>query len=192
MAAPAEGWKGHPFHCSLLKEKPDVLLCKCSLSFSSLCWFLKGLLLAFAYCPRWLLTWQRYSSIPLSYLQAVSSAAGSHSFRASSSGSARHAPCWRPGMANSRFEYVKAFELDDKLLPGCWIVVRLDGRGFTKCAHATAPVSACRGLCRKSLTSACATGLRRNMGLRSPTTWLRLSSWISAPRCARLQRARQV
>lgn len=35
-------------------------------------------------------------------------------------------------MANSRFEYVKSFELDDTLLPGCWIVVRLDGRGFTK------------------------------------------------------------
>ena len=35
-------------------------------------------------------------------------------------------------MANSRFEYVKNFELDDTLLPGCWIVIRLDGRGFTK------------------------------------------------------------
>ncbi|MCJ1305901.1 hypothetical protein MMC08_008718, partial [Hypocenomyce scalaris] len=37
-------------------------------------------------------------------------------------------------MANSRFEYVKKFELDDTLLPACWIVVRLDGKGFTKCA----------------------------------------------------------
>jgi tRNA(His) guanylyltransferase len=35
-------------------------------------------------------------------------------------------------MANSRFEYVKSFELGDSLLPGCWIVIRLDGRGFTK------------------------------------------------------------
>ena len=35
-------------------------------------------------------------------------------------------------MANSRFEYVKKFELDDALLPSCWIVVRLDGKGFTK------------------------------------------------------------
>lgn len=35
-------------------------------------------------------------------------------------------------MANSRFEYVKKFELDDALLPSCWIVIRLDGKGFTK------------------------------------------------------------
>mmetsp|Transcript_41481 Transcript_41481/g.98288 ORF Transcript_41481/g.98288 Transcript_41481/m.98288 type:complete len:184 (-) Transcript_41481:1471-2022(-) len=35
-------------------------------------------------------------------------------------------------MANSRFEYVKRFELDDTLLPGCWIVLRIDGRGFSK------------------------------------------------------------
>lgn len=37
-------------------------------------------------------------------------------------------------MANSRFEYVKGYETDDRLLPDCWIVVRLDGKGFTKCA----------------------------------------------------------
>ena len=35
-------------------------------------------------------------------------------------------------MAKSKFEYVKNFELDDRLLPNCWIVIRLDGRGFTK------------------------------------------------------------
>eukprot|EP00887_Chlorella_sp_A99_P005211 scaffold1.g5211.t1 len=35
-------------------------------------------------------------------------------------------------MANSRFEYVKRFELDDRLLPACWIVIRLDGKGFTR------------------------------------------------------------
>ncbi|KAI9892980.1 MAG: tRNA-His guanylyltransferase [Vezdaea aestivalis] len=35
-------------------------------------------------------------------------------------------------MANSQFEYVKAFEADDSLLPNCWIVVRIDGRGFHK------------------------------------------------------------
>lgn len=34
-------------------------------------------------------------------------------------------------MACSRFEYVKKFEDDDRLLPGCWFLVRLDGRGFT-------------------------------------------------------------
>lgn len=35
-------------------------------------------------------------------------------------------------MACSRFEYVKKFEEDERILPGCWFVVRLDGRGFTK------------------------------------------------------------
>jgi tRNA(His) guanylyltransferase len=35
-------------------------------------------------------------------------------------------------MANSRYEYVKRFELADVLLPEVWIVIRIDGRGFTK------------------------------------------------------------
>lgn len=35
-------------------------------------------------------------------------------------------------MANSKYEYVRAFELDDTLLPGCFIVIRVDGKGFTK------------------------------------------------------------
>ncbi|EIE21615.1 histidine tRNA 5'-guanylyltransferase [Coccomyxa subellipsoidea C-169] len=35
-------------------------------------------------------------------------------------------------MAKSRFEYVKQFELEDPLLPHCWIVIRLDGKGFTR------------------------------------------------------------
>ncbi|KAJ8954939.1 hypothetical protein NQ318_000369 [Aromia moschata] len=35
-------------------------------------------------------------------------------------------------MANSRFEYVREFESDDKLLPNSWIVVRIDGKGFHK------------------------------------------------------------
>jgi len=35
-------------------------------------------------------------------------------------------------MANTRFEYVKQYEQDDGLLPGCWIVVRLDGKGFSR------------------------------------------------------------
>lgn len=33
-------------------------------------------------------------------------------------------------MAKSKFEYVKQFETEDKLLPNCWIVVRIDGKGF--------------------------------------------------------------
>ena len=36
-------------------------------------------------------------------------------------------------MANSRYEYVRTYELDDSLLPGVWLVVRVDGKGFTKC-----------------------------------------------------------
>lgn len=44
------------------------------------------------------------------------------------------------GSANNtskdRFEYVKSFEQPDILLPNTWIVVRIDGRGFTKlCAR---------------------------------------------------------
>ncbi|KAE8353749.1 Thg1 C terminal domain-containing protein [Aspergillus coremiiformis] len=35
-------------------------------------------------------------------------------------------------MANSKYEYVKAFEQPDVLLPSTWIVVRIDGRGFHK------------------------------------------------------------
>jgi Uncharacterized conserved protein len=31
-----------------------------------------------------------------------------------------------------RFEYVKQFEQADNLLPNTWIVIRIDGRGFTK------------------------------------------------------------
>lgn len=33
-------------------------------------------------------------------------------------------------MALSRFEYVKQFEADDRLLPNCWIVIRIDGKAF--------------------------------------------------------------
>ncbi|EAX96857.1 tRNAHis guanylyltransferase family protein [Trichomonas vaginalis G3] len=35
-------------------------------------------------------------------------------------------------MACSKWEYVKDFELDDRLLPSTYIVVRVDGRGFTE------------------------------------------------------------
>lgn len=39
----------------------------------------------------------------------------------------------RSAMAHSKWEYVKKYELDDTLLPGCYIVVRIDGKGFTRC-----------------------------------------------------------
>ena len=35
-------------------------------------------------------------------------------------------------MANSEYEYVRNFEQDDVLQPSHWIVVRIDGRGFSK------------------------------------------------------------
>ena len=35
-------------------------------------------------------------------------------------------------MAQSKFEYTRKFEADDKLLPNAWIVVRIDGKGFHK------------------------------------------------------------
>ncbi|KAL6767817.1 THG1 [Auxenochlorella protothecoides x Auxenochlorella symbiontica] len=35
-------------------------------------------------------------------------------------------------MAKSAYEYVRTFEQDDRLLPGCWIVLRVDGKGFTR------------------------------------------------------------
>eukprot|EP00803_Ostreobium_quekettii_P007064 evm.model.scf_1407.1 EVM.evm.TU.scf_1407.1 scf_1407:1527-6227(+) len=39
-------------------------------------------------------------------------------------------------MANSRYEYVKKFERDAVLLPQCWLVVRVDGKGFTRFSEA--------------------------------------------------------
>lgn len=35
-------------------------------------------------------------------------------------------------MANSKFEYVRTFETDDRILPNTWIVVRIDGKAFHK------------------------------------------------------------
>jgi len=35
-------------------------------------------------------------------------------------------------MANSRYEYVRDYELPDSLLPGTFILVRVDGHAFKK------------------------------------------------------------
>lgn len=35
-------------------------------------------------------------------------------------------------MAKSKFEYVKEFESPDNCLPNCWIVVRIDGKNFSR------------------------------------------------------------
>jgi len=37
-------------------------------------------------------------------------------------------------MAKSKWEYVKTFEAENILLPNCWAVARIDGRGFHKLA----------------------------------------------------------
>ncbi|GBE59733.1 tRNA guanylyltransferase [Babesia ovata] len=34
-------------------------------------------------------------------------------------------------MANTRFAYVKQFEQETVLMPDCWPLIRVDGRGFT-------------------------------------------------------------
>eukprot|EP00092_Neocalanus_flemingeri_P019039 GFUD01020627.1.p1 GENE.GFUD01020627.1~~GFUD01020627.1.p1 ORF type:complete len:261 (-),score=61.04 GFUD01020627.1:14-796(-) len=39
-------------------------------------------------------------------------------------------------MAQSKFEYTRKFETEDKLLPNSWIVVRIDGKGFHKFSDA--------------------------------------------------------
>ena len=39
-------------------------------------------------------------------------------------------------MSHSKYEYVRGYELDDRLLPNSWIVVRVDGKGFHKFADA--------------------------------------------------------
>ena len=33
-------------------------------------------------------------------------------------------------MANSKYEYVKGYERSDALLPDCYLVIRIDGKGF--------------------------------------------------------------
>jgi len=39
-------------------------------------------------------------------------------------------------MALTKFEYTRKFEIEDKLVPNCWIIVRLDGKGFHKFSDA--------------------------------------------------------
>jgi hypothetical protein len=61
-------------------------------------------------------------------------------------------------MANSQYEYVKAFEAHDELLPHCWIVCRIDGIGFTKSVavatalHAIVSRPVRGGACREQAT----------------------------------------
>eukprot|EP00762_Andalucia_godoyi_P006642 ANDGO_06199.mRNA.1 putative tRNA(His) guanylyltransferase len=66
-------------------------------------------------------------------------------------------------MANSRYEYVRKFESDDTLLPGCWLVVRLDGKAFSKFSqdHAFSKPVDLRGI---NLMNSCAEAVMREFG----------------------------
>lgn len=35
-------------------------------------------------------------------------------------------------MAQSKYDYLKQFEIEDKILPNCWVAVRVDGKNFLK------------------------------------------------------------
>ncbi|CRK99797.1 CLUMA_CG013105, isoform A [Clunio marinus] len=60
-------------------------------------------------------------------------------------------------MANSRYEYVKDFEKDDRILPNCWIVVRLDGKSFHKFtdAHNFEKPNDMRGISLMNFAASC-------------------------------------
>jgi len=66
-------------------------------------------------------------------------------------------------MAGSKFEYVRHFEADDALLRDTFIVVRVDGRGFSRftAAHGFAKPNDVRGL---ALMNACAAAVMRDWG----------------------------
>lgn len=66
-------------------------------------------------------------------------------------------------MANSRFEYVRKFELDDSLLPSVYLVCRIDGRSFSTFVkqHGFRKPNDLRGL---QLMNACAEHVMRQFG----------------------------
>lgn len=63
-------------------------------------------------------------------------------------------------MAKSRYEYVRAFEQDDRLLLNCWNVIRIDGRSFHRFSaqHAFSKPNDVRAL---RLMNACAQAVLR-------------------------------
>ena len=83
-------------------------------------------------------------------------------------------------MANSEFQYVRSFEKDDSLLPATWIVVRIDGRGFSKLCkkYEFGKPNDKRGI---ALMNAAAV---RQLSLSRPAVALRLRSevWAAAKR----------
>lgn len=82
-------------------------------------------------------------------------------------------------MAKSRFEYVKTFETDDRLLPHCWIVIRIDGKGFTRYSATPTPFHPRLNGESILLTTLSSAGFLRSMALRSPMTPGLSTSWTS-------------
>lgn len=66
-------------------------------------------------------------------------------------------------MAGSRYEYVRGFEQDDALLPSTYVVIRVDGRAFTRFTedHKWLKPTDSRGVC---LMTACALDVLREWG----------------------------
>jgi tRNA(His) 5'-end guanylyltransferase len=75
-------------------------------------------------------------------------------------------------MAGSKFAYVKNFELPDPLLPGTFMILRLDGHAFHRLVK----------LQSHGPSDKLDTDFLTNMGLRSPTMSVPSSSWIMLPK----------
>ena len=89
-----------------------------------------------------------FSKTAIAVLQSSSSSS-------SSSSAIRRLFSTATAMSHSKYEYVRGYELDDRLLPNSWIVVRVDGKGFHKFsdAHSFAKPNDKRAL---DLMNACA------------------------------------
>jgi hypothetical protein len=75
-------------------------------------------------------------------------------------------------MANSKFAYVREFELPDRLLPGTFIVLRIDGHAFGRCPFLyTTPLLLLRAHPNYADSP-------RSTTSRSPTIIAASSSWI--------------
>ena len=55
-------------------------------------------------------------------------------------------------MAKSQYEYVKKFEEIDSAIPNCWLVVRIDGKGFHKYVQESTHPYANQGLQSYTIT----------------------------------------
>lgn len=74
-------------------------------------------------------------------------------------------------MANSKYAYVRNFELPDPLLPSCFLVCRIDGHSFHRCATE-----------RHELRLLIDTAFPKNMRSRNQTTSVLYSSWTTQQR----------